>query len=161
MLLTSLCSIQAQNNQDCDTLMIFSGSFDVFFQNEFNKIQSDTIVAIRHCNSTNGCSRPWGLLCWKENDKYKMRVYRRNFFTNAKGIPSIKVRKHLIKFFTDKIYLITGEIKGKNGVHFDDGPATGMLFKTTLSCWRFGYVMAADNMDPRQTWLSNLKKMMK
>lgn len=169
ILLGLLCTITffsfGQSNIQCDTIKIFNGNFDKFFQNEYYAIKADTILAIRHCYNTNGCSSTFGLLCWKINGQYYFKkVQERNpkFLSTIKTTSKLskELKRHLINFYEQKIFTKNNALEEQNEFWIDDGPVTSLLFKTTDKCWRFGYGYL-NSKDIRIVWTAQLIAIMK
>lgn len=151
----------SQSIIQCDSIKVYNGDFDNLFQNEFVSIEADTILAIRHCGTTNGCYNTYGLLCWKENGTYNFKLIRRD----KKGIKtSTKIKRelqsHLVSFFDEQVFSKTGEVEIKQEYWMNDGPCTIMLFKSTGNCWRFGYGSMTSE-DIRVVWAKRLVEIMR
>lgn len=148
-----------QKHQLCDSITVYNNAFDSLFQTEYESVKSDTVLAIRHCYSTNGCSSSFGLLCWKINGSYHYKL----ILKEEKGIGTdLKVKReiqeHLISFFDSKIYSKTEEVLGQQ-YWIDDGAYTAVILKTTENCWRFNYTLITSN-DPRVVWTERLIELM-
>ena len=155
----SFCAV-GQSNIQCDSIKIFNSGFDIFFQNEYISIRADSVLAIRHCPSTNGCPDPWGLLCWKSDGQFyfrKVQLKRNRMKTTSKL--NKQLVQQLIKFYDQKIYIKNGDFE-KYQFYVDDGPETLMLFKTKDKCWNFSFISAPSN-DIRLVWTNELLAIMR
>jgi hypothetical protein len=150
-----------QSTLQCDSITVYNGEFDKLFQDEYKSIKADTVLAIRHCGSTNGCYNTFGLLCWKVDGKiYFKKIQRKRSKTKSSIKLDKELKQKLIEFYESKIYLKTGEIEEKNQFWIDDGPLTLLLFKTNNSCWRFG-MDYSNSKDIRVIWTNELLNLMR
>jgi hypothetical protein len=151
----------AQENMQCDSITIYNGEFDKIFQGEYSSIKADTVLAIRHCISTNGCYNTFGLLCWQINGQFYFKEFRRK---NGKIKSSLKLNKELmeklVEFYNKKIFEKTGEIEEKSQLWIDDGPFTTVLFKMSDQCWRFN-MEYSNSSDIRVVWTNELLNLMR
>lgn len=51
----------SQNNTDCASIKIYNSDFDNVFQFIYQAIDTDSIIAIRHCATSNGCFDTYGI----------------------------------------------------------------------------------------------------
>ncbi len=165
ILLGLLCCLTnnsfGQSTLQCDSITVYNGEFDKLFQDEYASIKADTILAIRHCGTINGCYNTFGLLCWKVNGQIYFKKIQRKKGKTKSSIKLDKVLKQkLIEFYESKIYLKTGEIEEKNQFWIDDGPLTLLLFKTNNNCWRFGMDIS-NSKDIRVIWTNELLNIMR
>jgi len=150
-----------QTRIQCDSIKISRGEFDKLFQNEYNIVEADTILAIRHCYSTNGCPHTFGLLCWKTNGQfYFKKIESKNDKTKSTSKLNKELIRQLISFYEKEVYRMTGSIDEKEKLIIDDGPYTRILFKTKDRCWQFGYSYSNSN-DIRVLWTQELLTIMR
>jgi hypothetical protein len=137
-------------NVQCDSITVYNAEFDKLFQDEYNSIKADTIIAIRHCGTTNGCSNTFGLLIWQVNGQvsYK-KIQRKNGEISSSDKLDFNIKLKLDEFYDKKIYNITGELDSQYWI--DDGPLTLILFKTNNYCWRFSLGKSTSK-DKRVVW---------
>lgn len=157
----SAMSTYGQTIIQCDSIKIYDSEFDRTFQNRYERINSDTVLAMRHCGSTNSCYNASGLLCWKSEGKYKFLKFQgKGSRITKKRRVSKRLREKLIEFFELRIYEKDGEIKSESPYWIDDGPATIFLFKTQKHCWRLSLgVIQSD--DIRIKWGNEILRIMR
>jgi hypothetical protein len=132
-----------QTTLQCDSININNGAFDKIFQDEFSAIKADTILAVHHCSSTNGCGNTFGLLCWKKNGEfYFKKIQRKDNQIEYSTELNMKLKNKLIEFYEKRIFEKTGELEPNSQYWPDDGPATLLLFKTDNYCWRFNMTIS-------------------
>ncbi len=160
VLLTTL--VCGQTNFQCDSITVYNGEFDKLFQDEYNSIKSDTVLAIRHCYSTNGCSNTFGLLCWKVNGQYHFKeVQRKNGKIKVLSKLDKELVEHLINFYDKKIFDTTVELEEKDLLFIDDGPLTLVLYRTKVKCWRFNIGYSNSTTDMKVAWTKKLLALMR
>lgn len=160
-----LCSFTfnsfAQSSVQCDSIIFYNREFDKYLQNEYRSIKADSVLVIRHNNSTNGCNNNFGLLCWKTNGHFYFKMVKRNKrkITSSNKLDE-KLKQHLIVFYNNKIFETIGEGSESNLYYIDDGPLTSLLFRTHENCWRFEYLKSASN-NVRAVWTNELLNLMR
>ena len=155
--LTVLCSF-GQIAVQCDSIKIYDSKFDRLFQDQYNSISADTILAIRHCSSTNGCQYTYGLLCWKSDGVYNFsKMERRKGKIKSTTRLSNLLKIHLIKFYEERVFEKRGE---QDAFGLDDGPYTLVLFKMAKNCWEFNYESSSSE-DKRVIWTKELERIMR
>lgn len=155
ILLTSVFALKSQ--AQCDSIKVYNGDFDKVFQFIYQSIESDSILAVRHCGTTNGCDNTFGLLYWKIDNQTHFQLIKRK---NGETVKSEKLKKnlknHLDKFYKNKLHTETKEIDINNTFWIDDGPLTIAVFKTDKNCWRFNHTAVQDLKDKRVDWINEL-----
>ncbi len=139
--------------KQCDSIKVYNSDFDIFFQREYKSITSDSILAIRHCYTTNGCSTSWGILCWKSKGAYNYKMFKRTRY-KIKSYSKLNknLSNHLIDFYTKKIYELEDHLpEGQSYKGIDDGPYTILLLKTFKNCWRYEHNFGNPK-DDRAIW---------
>lgn len=157
LILLLLFFIVKKSKAQCDSLNIYNGDFDNVFQLIYQEIDSDSILAVRHCYTTNGCDKTFGLLYWKkDNNNYFRLIKRENGVTKKSERLNKKLENHLNEFYKEQLYTITEEIELNKTLWIDDGPLTIAVFKTDNECWRFSYTAVHGIKDKRVMWLNEL-----
>ena len=156
------CFTVPESKAQCDTIKVYDGDFDNVFQFIYQTIDADSILAVRHCYTTNGCSRTFGLLYWVKNNKTDFKLIKRE---NGKTKESQKLKEnlksHLDEFYQEKLFQKTDKVETTKNLFIDDGPVTIAVFKTKSDCWRFRYTLVQDNQDTRVLWINKLLTLMK
>jgi hypothetical protein len=145
-----------QDEANCDSIKIYNSDFDKVFSLIYNTIDADSILAVRHCFSTNGCSNSFGVLCWKKDNLFHFKkIEQKNGKTILTDKVDKKLRIHLIEFYGQKVYSDNSEIDIDNTVWIDDGPLTLLRFKTDNMCWTFNHTSSKNKTDARIKWVSD------
>lgn len=149
-----------QTTLQCDSITVHNGVFDKIFQDEYSAIKADTVLAVRHCGSTNGCGNTFGLLCWKVNGEfYFKKIQRKDNQIEFSTELDKKLKNKLIEFYEKRVFEKTGELEPNSQYWADDGPATFILFKADNYCWRFD-MSISNSKDIRVVWTRNLLYLM-
>ncbi|MEZ4805190.1 MAG: hypothetical protein R2852_06840 [Bacteroidia bacterium] len=160
ILLSTFCSLHilsfGQLNAQCDSVHVYKSEFDKLFQSEYESIQADSVLAIRHCYTTNGCNRTFGLLCWKTKGEYHFKkIQRKKHRIKSTSKLNKNLKLKLIEFYENKLFEHTNELEAKEQVWIDDGPLTFALFKTSNSCWEFKMATSRSE-DIRVKWIKEI-----
>lgn len=138
----------------CDYVQINNTDFDKLYQKEFEAIQADTILSIKHSKSTNSSGNAVGILCWKINKQY---FYKKIQQQNGEIKSTTELRYGLINqlesFYKNKIYTITGDVP--NNIYIDEGLFTKVVFKAKELCWHLELGSLNSN-DIRVIWVKDL-----
>lgn len=138
----------------CDSVQIFKTKFDREFQNEYDKINSDSVLALTRCESTNGCYNQLGLLAWKSDDELTIKILVGHGNQIISNMKVSKQTEDLIdQFFNDKIYTMNDKLEMQYFI--DDGPATYVFFKTKGNCWTYSHALT-NSKDVRVIWTDKL-----
>lgn len=160
-LLTVSFSIPESKAQ-CDTIKVYDGDFDNVFQFIYQTIDADSILAIRHCYTTNGCAKTFGLLYWKKDNQTNFKLIKReNGETNQSDRLKKKLKAHLDEFYEKKLFNEFDKDETENILFIDDGPVTKTVFKTNSECWRFEYTAVQNNHKNRVLWINKLLTLIK
>ena len=160
--LLTVCFTISESKAQCDTIKVYDGDFDNVFQFIYQTIDADSILAVRHCYTTNGCARTFGLLYWVKNNKTNFKLIKRE---GGKTKESQKLKEnlkaHLDEFYKMNLFQKTEKVETTKNLFIDDGPVTIAVFKTKSECWRFGYTLVQVNQDIRVIWINKLLTLMK
>jgi hypothetical protein len=137
--------VKGQNQSQCDSIYVVGIDFDKIFQDKFKTIKSDTMLAVRHCNNTNGCRNPYGIMYWHDQSGYHSLLMYREIKTLFRYITlydkiktsekiSVDLKRHLDQFIADKTYTFDDEISRS---FINHAPVTKVLFKTKEVCWHY------------------------
>ncbi len=149
-----------QTSSKCDSIVIYNSEFDMLFQKEFNSIDADSILAIRHCFSTNGCSKSFGLLCWKIDNKfYFKKMQRMKNKTKITSKINKDISKQLINFYNKKLFEKCEVNQEKTEYWIDDGPLSIIVFKSKSSCRSFE-ISSSNSNDLKSVWMDKLLEIM-
>jgi hypothetical protein len=149
-----------QTSSKCDSIVIYNTEFDKLFQKEYNSIDADSILAIRHCFSTNGCSKSFGILCWKIDNKFyfkKMQKMKNKTKITSKINNDISLQ--LIDFYNKKLFEKFEVNQENTQFWIDDGPLSIIVFKSKSSCWSFE-ISSSNSNDLKSVWMKELMKIM-
>lgn len=157
MILGILLKVYSQSVGDCQLFQVHQTQFDSLFQSELSKIKSDTILAIRYCNTKSGCTKPFGLICWTGNGTFLFKQFERNRNNQITVTNNLQMneKEAILQFFSEDLLRVKKAIKKSDEI--DDDVETRVICKLHGNCWKFNYT-GTFSRDKRVVWLENLIK---